>query len=285
MYERDDITVISDGLLRKQDVREGKCWGRNYMIAASNDTPYHKFRRFDSIDNEDGTKTVKEVDEFLAMKLEPYFAYIDQRAQVVKRLARNEEVPEEDRTFRFRDDDLIEHTIEDVSKSVIYLIDLDMPKLLPKTYADFKSSFRLNDILPGGNACLMHLVPRPARNFMGPNLYLTPPLSFTSFHQDGHGTVDSGHLNMGGYNEVVMLRRVPTRHKVNALSILTGTQYDGLYREPHEDDMVSNTLSLFSVDVLVFIRISPLKCIHRFVPQEKPGWPTVDKIQECRDMG
>lgn len=33
----------------------------------------------------------------------------------------------------------------------------------------------------------------------------------------GHGTVDSGHLCLSGYNEVVMLRRLPKGHEVNAL--------------------------------------------------------------------
>lgn len=82
-------------------------------------------------------------------------------------------------------------------------------------------------------------VPRTARNFMGPNLYVCPPGGFTHFHQvrcwslwrstkiyhaflshlvscclkDGYGCVDSGHLVLGGFNEVVMLRRLPHRHR------------------------------------------------------------------------
>jgi len=78
---------------------------------------------------------------------------------------------------------------------------------------------------------------------MGPNAYLTPPESFTQVHQDGHGTVDSGHLCLKGYNEVVMLRRLPEGHKLNALSLLRGegegTNYDGLYGLPHGDNLVS----------------------------------------------
>lgn len=41
-------------------------------------------------------------------------------------------------------------------------------------------------------------LPESARPFMGPNMYLTPPGSFTSFHQDGFGTVDSGHTCISG---------------------------------------------------------------------------------------
>jgi len=83
---------------------------------------------------------------------------------------------------------------------------------------------------------------------MGPNIYITPPASFTHFHQDGHGTVDSGHQCVAGYNEVVMLRRLTERHKKHALYLLNGldregdrseqSQYDGLYGLPHGDGMV-----------------------------------------------
>lgn len=93
-----------------------------------------------------------------------------------------------------------------------------------------------------------------ARPFMGPNMYVTPPAAFTHFHQDGHGTVDSGHLCISGYNEVVLLRRLTERHKKHALMILTGdfggenkrkgqksrsAYFDGLYQEPHGDLLVS----------------------------------------------
>jgi hypothetical protein len=78
---------------------------------------------------------------------------------------------------------------------------------------------------------------------MGPNLYCTPPESFTQCHQDGHGTVDSGHLCLAGFNEVVMIRRLSQRHKLHALALLkgedVGLRYDGLYDLPHGDGLVS----------------------------------------------
>ena len=79
---------------------------------------------------------------------------------------------------------------------------------------------------------------------MGPNMYITPGGGFTQLHQDGHGTVDSGHIALQGYNEVVMLRRLPERHKVEACRCLPSTEnngskekrgeYDGLYGLPHD---------------------------------------------------
>ena len=51
-------------------------------------------------------------------------------------------------------------------------------------------------------------------------MYLSPGGSFTSFHQDGSGAVDSGHTCLKGFNEVVMLRRLPEEHKRNAMKDL-----------------------------------------------------------------
>lgn len=74
---------------------------------------------------------------------------------------------------------------------------------------------------------------------MGPNLYITPPGGRTWFHEDGNGTVDSGHQCLSGQNEVVMLRRMtdePTRlntlHKLNA-----GEDLD--CARPHDDTIPS----------------------------------------------
>ena len=91
-----------------------------------------------------------------------------------------------------------------------------------------------------------------ARPFMGPNLYVTPPASFTHFHQDGHGTVDSGHLCISGFNEVVMLRRLTERHKKHALWILSGKKpkglhFDGLYSQPHGDGLVSQNMQITEI--------------------------------------
>jgi hypothetical protein len=70
---------------------------------------------------------------------------------------------------------------------------------------------------------------------------------YTQFHQDGHGTVDSGHSNLSGFNEVIMLRRLPECHKIHAcqkIPLLSGdrTEEDAfktLYKLPHDDGRVS----------------------------------------------
>lgn len=90
---------------------------------------------------------------------------------------------------------------------------------------------------------------------MGPNLYITPPGGRTWFHEDGHGTVDSGHQCLTGHNEVIMLRRVtdePTR--LNALSRLNhGEALDNT--RPHDDATLSTAEKPWpSQDTLDFLR-------------------------------
>jgi hypothetical protein len=119
---------------------------------------------------------------------------------------------------------------------------------------------------------------------MGPNVYVTPEGAFTQLHQDGHGTVgkfscigwellslintvgahlsillvpDSGHFCITGYNEVVMLRRLPERHKLHACQMAPGFEkYDPLYDTPHADSQVRNsTFDLFCVFAMYLIII------------------------------
>ena len=61
-------------------------------------------------------------------------------------------------------------------------------------------------------------------------------------HQDGYGTVDSGHTALQGYNEVILLRRIPEPHKVNAVGIFPSlveagsSAKDVLYGLPHANE-------------------------------------------------
>ena len=86
---------------------------------------------------------------------------------------------------------------------------------------------------------------------------ITPPSSFTHFHQDGHGTVDSGHLCVSGYNEVIMLRRLSEDHKKDAMRLLTSNPhkpdevFDGLHKQPHSDGLVSTSLNKSVVGLIV----------------------------------
>lgn len=59
--------------------------------------------------------------------------------------------------------------------------------------------------------------------------------------QDGRGTVDSGHYVVDGYNEVIMLRRLPPRHKQKIMNTDLGVcakEFDKSFALPHSDQTV-----------------------------------------------
>jgi hypothetical protein len=65
-------------------------------------------------------------------------------------------------------------------------------------------------------------------------------------HQDGYGTVDSGHTVLEGYNKVILLRRIPEPHKVHAVGIFPSLVEAGssakkvLYGLPHANERKSS---------------------------------------------
>jgi hypothetical protein len=257
LQERDDITVISRGLL-DLSLLDPSLWNLDYLGRAREDEFYHKFRRFDRSVDKDGFEHYVEKDRLHSMKFKDFVRYCELRKTDAEK-RKLDPTPEES-VFTFQDHNGTEHSLG-VWTSALYLIDMDMKRLLPTLYDNFMESFQLPAVLPGGSNCLMNHVTPSARPFMGPNLYVTPPASFTHFHQDGHGTVDSGHLCIHGYNEVIMLRRLTERHKKHALWILSGKRpdasyFDGLYQEPHGDGIGA-----------------------------KPTWATNEMVEECRRMG
>lgn len=92
---------------------------------------------------------------------------------------------------------------------------------------------------------------------MGPNMYVTPPGSFTWFHRDGNGTVDSGHLALAGYNEVIMMRRLPLLHEQNAIDVGS----DKLYEQPHAHGLVRSHSSVYSDSIGSLDEISNVRLI------------------------
>ncbi|KAL3915235.1 MAG: hypothetical protein SGILL_005745 [Bacillariaceae sp.] len=256
LQERDDITVISRGLLDLASL-DPSLWNLNYLGRAREDEFYHKFRRFDRSLDKDGFERYVERDRLYSMRFKDFVRYCELRKTNEEN--RKSDLSIDEAVFTFVDHAGKEHSLQ-VWTSALYLIDMDMKRLFPMLYDNFMESFQLPAVLPGGSNCLMNHVTPSARPFMGPNLYVTPPASFTHFHQDGHGTVDSGHLCIHGYNEVIMLRRLTERHKKHALWILSGKRqdssyFDGLYQEPHGDGIGA-----------------------------KPSWATNEMIEECRRM-
>jgi len=263
MMETNDVTLISEGLISTESLNPDY-WEPEYIGRILGREYYHKFRRFDTAKTKDGFEKCLEIDGMISMKVGDYIQYLERRQSYLQ------ESDGVDPSYSFVNHEGKVLAIQNVGITALYMIDVDINRLLPKLHDDFLNSFRCHDVLPGGSYCMMNSVTSNARPFMGPNMYLTPPAAFTHFHQDGHGTVDSGHLCLSGYNEVVILRRLTERHKKHALMILTSdfetnkeishesfpTYFDGLYQEPHADLL-----------------------------GEKPSWPTEAQIYTCREMG
>ena len=88
---------------------------------------------------------------------------------------------------------------------------------------------------------------------------------YTSLHQDGHGTVDSGHTVLKGNNEVFILPRIAKKHEKQVLDVLLGGQGDpksedgikAIYRLPHDEEGIIKTFT----------------------------WPTMQMIQKLKELG
>ena len=86
---------------------------------------------------------------------------------------------------------------------------------------------------------------------------------YTQIHQDGHGTVDSGHSCITGFNEIVITRRLPEQHKLRACSMMPS-------REPvNVEQQAKNML---------------YKLPHEDMREDKPSWPTTAAIDEMNGM-
>jgi hypothetical protein len=248
MMERDDIAVITHGLCHALD---SSMWSsKEGFCKTSGGLDHNVFRRFKKKSG-DFSGEYEEVNKDISMSADKYFEYLEERQKMLDGLRQSNTMLYTDGEGELNDFDL---------NDVLYMLDYDMKSKLPDHHNDFLSSFLFPEILPGGELCAMATVPASAHPNMGPNLYITPPGSFTRFHQDGKkipplnlfrnmytnhlcwkgsGTVDSGHLCLTGYNEVVMLRRLPsTDHE----KIAMGDDIEYLLDLPHTDVPVSTTI-------------------------------------------
>jgi len=277
MMERDDITVVTEGF----SCVDPDLWTLSMLESLVGDDVCHQFRVFERrlvLQNGNYFESFEEQGQCCNMTMKDYIRYIQQRNDQLKCIEQRRQStltntfkstlsPAEDALHRneleetftyttFKDSQT--HTINCIN-TILYLIDYDFGKLLPAQYDDFIRNYIAPQLLPGSQFCLMHAVNAAGRPFMGPNLYITPPGSFTNFHQDGHGTVDSGHQCLSGYNEVVMLRRLTETHKRNAIKLLNGEDYfyhDALYGLPHAEGAAVKA----------------------------PRWPHVEDIDQCKEM-
>ena len=157
MMERDDITVISEGLA---DSINSSLWTREYIEGCIGSEYHHKFRRFETnhVQGQPATQPT-EKEGWYSMKVSDYFDYLEKRQSVKSSALNGAEVEQRDtsKDFTFIDSGGQKKTVN-VDNESLYMIDVDLVKLLPQAFEDFQNSFKLPGILPGGSHCMMNAV-------------------------------------------------------------------------------------------------------------------------------
>jgi hypothetical protein len=112
------------------------------------------------------TVKYREMDQCLSMKIADFVRYVGMRRAALRRMldgqslsvvAETDSPGEEEAMFKFLDHMSVERSV-DVTKVVLYMIDFDLVKLLPKLYEDLLNNFELRGCLPGGIHCMMNAV-------------------------------------------------------------------------------------------------------------------------------
>jgi len=189
MMERNDITVVSEGLVNGLNK---KMWNLDYIKRCVGDRYYHKIRSFrketktqgdldkirfggkqklkvdntDSIDENQSFISYKEEKGLKSMRILDYISYLKKRDEVLKQLNKHKKTTDYDLATKENVDDLqfefSDHKgnsqIINVVDTVLYLIDFDVSKMLPRLSENFKESFRFPGFLPGGKHCMMNSV-------------------------------------------------------------------------------------------------------------------------------
>jgi hypothetical protein len=157
MLQRDDITVVAEGLL------EGMTPGLlslEYMAGAVKD--HQRVRKYKRETSGDYI-TYEEKKGHLSMKLSDFLEYLKQRKQALNPSPN----AKTETSFSFKDRELKEVEV-DVTDP-LYLIDMDMPNRLPHLFAKFSQAVKIPEILPGGEWCMMNEVQyllNPCGDFM-----------------------------------------------------------------------------------------------------------------------
>lgn len=157
MLERDDITMISRGFLNHSRM-DASLWNLDNIAQVLRGEFYHKFRRFDRIVDEQGFETFSEKDRLYSMRFADYARYYDQRMTYTKAEGLGTSHSGE-ATFTFLDHMNEEHSIN-VRTTALYMIDVDIKRLMPLLFQNFVDSFEMQAVLPGGSHCMMNSVRR-----------------------------------------------------------------------------------------------------------------------------
>jgi hypothetical protein len=125
-------------------------WDLCYIRNLIGEDIHHKVRRFDK--NKGGV--FQEIDGFLGMTVSDYISYLE--ATYESSLHGGESnftVQPFDKNGEKKDKIKL-----DVRSTALYMLDLDMVKLLPRLHDNFMETFKITSVLPGGAHCMMNAV-------------------------------------------------------------------------------------------------------------------------------
>ena len=145
LLERDDILLLSEGLLPGSigDVRL-------FLKGLSSDmgpVPLKLFREFRAIKQGGFRKFKERTDEHISMTVTDYVRYLELF------YGDNNDEP-----FSYTNENGTTISISNVKDVVFYLLDVDMSQKLSHFDQDFKEAFKMKEILPGGEWCLLNYV-------------------------------------------------------------------------------------------------------------------------------
>ena len=152
MMECDHITVVSEGLMSQSKMKP-EMWTAKYIGKVLTDEYIHTIRQFDTV-TVDGLPTVVEKDEMISMKPCDHARHMQQRQRV---LGLGEEPTLEEKMMDFTNSAHAPQSIN-VETTCLYILDLDIKKLLPKMHTNFLEFMRMPGVLPGGTHCMMSAV-------------------------------------------------------------------------------------------------------------------------------
>lgn len=148
--ERDDIAVISEGLHASLSGEQEKSDFLKYFESAfrNTDAPYHKFRRFDREETKEGI-LYREVDGHVQMTIPAYLSYLE--------LHKKRPTFEGDCGVSFLNS-FNKMCSVDARAVVLYMVDAEMPRYFYKLHQQYKTSFKVPEVLIGSDCCLLGCV-------------------------------------------------------------------------------------------------------------------------------
>ena len=143
--ERDDITVVCEGLLPCKLDQEALL---EDLLRLMGDQRYPVFRQFDRRENNGIATYHEKTDRYVSMKISDYVRHLTMLAGDNTN----------DNTFSYENEHGELETMERATDSIFYLLDMPTSNFTNSTLHAITSKLKMSEILPGGEWCLFQYV-------------------------------------------------------------------------------------------------------------------------------